>query len=99
MKVFLLLMKLCQGSKVKKFNRKPEKLCSTPLTTAPQISKSKRKPNASVKTAEVANARRIAMEKEDYEQIAQIRKEEHTASMKKRTLFKDEGLKGKTRPL
>ncbi|GFR27863.1 uncharacterized protein TNCT_496741 [Trichonephila clavata] len=61
-----------------------ETLCSTPLTTAPQIRKSKRKPNASVKTAEAlaeaANARKDAMER-DYEQIAQFREEERRATM------------------
>ncbi|GFR09595.1 uncharacterized protein TNCT_621191 [Trichonephila clavata] len=57
-----------------------ETLCSTPLTTAPQIRKSKRKPNASVKTAEAANARKVAVER-DYEQIAQFREEEHRATM------------------
>ncbi|GFQ94787.1 hypothetical protein TNCT_339161 [Trichonephila clavata] len=55
-----------------------------PLTTAPQIRKSKRKPNASVKTAEAlaeaANARKVAVER-DYEQIAQFREEEHRATM------------------
>ncbi|GFR00843.1 uncharacterized protein TNCT_631661 [Trichonephila clavata] len=76
-----------------------ETLCSTPLTTAPQIRKSK--PNASVKTAEAANAWKVAVER-DYEQIAQFREEEHRATMtyqKKRTLFKDESLKGKIRAL
>ncbi|GFX97306.1 uncharacterized protein TNCV_1076771 [Trichonephila clavipes] len=74
-----------------------ETLCSTPLTKAPKIGKSKRKPNASVKTAEAlaeaANARKVAMEK-DYQQIAQFREEKHRATMiyKKRTHFKDEGL-------
>ncbi|GFR32368.1 uncharacterized protein TNCT_725801 [Trichonephila clavata] len=61
-----------------------ETLCSTPLTTAPQIRKSKRKPNDSVKTAEAlaeaANARKVAVER-DYEQIAQFREEEHRATM------------------
>ncbi|GFR11574.1 uncharacterized protein TNCT_466941 [Trichonephila clavata] len=81
-----------------------ETLCSTPLTTAPQIRKSKRKPNASVKTAEAlaeaANARKVAVER-DYEQIAQFREEEHRATMtyQKRALFKDESLKGKIRAL
>ncbi|GFS97363.1 uncharacterized protein TNCV_1825101 [Trichonephila clavipes] len=77
-----------------------ETLCSTPLAKAPKIRKSKRKPNASVKIAEAlaeaTNARKVAMER-DYEQIAQFREEEHRATMtyKKRTHFKDEGLKGK----
>ncbi|GFQ87890.1 hypothetical protein TNCT_734521 [Trichonephila clavata] len=62
-------------------------LCSTPFTTAPQIRKSKRKPNASVKSAEAlaeaANARKVAMER-DYEQIAQFREEDHRATMTNR---------------
>ncbi|GFX07356.1 hypothetical protein TNCV_504141 [Trichonephila clavipes] len=72
-----------------------ETLCSTPLTKAPKIGKSKRKPNASVKTAEAlaeaAKARKVAMER-DYEQITQFREEEHRATMtyKKTTHFKDE---------
>ncbi|GFQ93968.1 hypothetical protein TNCT_683201 [Trichonephila clavata] len=49
-------------------------------TQAPQIRKSKRKPNASVKTAEAANARKVVIER-DYEQIAQFREEEHRATM------------------
>ncbi|GFW90077.1 hypothetical protein TNCV_3485291 [Trichonephila clavipes] len=61
-----------------------ETLCSTPLTKAAKIGTSKRKPNASVKTAEAlaeaANARKLAMEK-DYQQIAQFREEEHRATM------------------
>ncbi|GFW07629.1 uncharacterized protein TNCV_3917621 [Trichonephila clavipes] len=87
-----------QGEGIPKKAR--ETLCSTPLTKAAKIGKSKRKPNASVKTAEAlaeaANARKLAMEK-DYQQIAQFREEEHRATMtyKKRTQFKDEGLKGK----
>ncbi|GFV61329.1 hypothetical protein TNCV_445451 [Trichonephila clavipes] len=76
-----------------------ETLCSTPLTKAPKVRKSKRKPNASVKTAEAlaeaANVRKVAM-KRDYEQIAQLREKEHRATVtyKKRTHFK-EGLKAK----
>ncbi|GFV44543.1 hypothetical protein TNCV_3287251 [Trichonephila clavipes] len=76
-----------------------ETLCSTPLTKAPKIRKSKREPCPSVKTAEAlteaANARKVAMER-DYKQIAQFREEEHRATItyKKRTHFKDEGLKG-----
>ncbi|PRD30153.1 UNVERIFIED_CONTAM: hypothetical protein NCL1_27269 [Trichonephila clavipes] len=59
-----------------------ETFCSTPLITVPRNRKSamKRKPNASVKTAEAANARKLAMEK-DYQQIAQFREEEHGATM------------------
>ncbi|GFV26510.1 uncharacterized protein TNCV_3361631 [Trichonephila clavipes] len=72
-----------------------ETLCSTPLTKAPKIRKSKRKPNASVKTAEAANARKVAMER-DYEQIAQFREEEHRATMtykKKQHILKMKVLK------
>ncbi|GFT73804.1 uncharacterized protein TNCV_1327981 [Trichonephila clavipes] len=67
-----------QGEGISKKAR--ETLCSTPLTKAAKIGKSKRKPNASVKTAEAANARKLAMEK-DYQQIAQFREEEHRATM------------------
>ncbi|GFS55672.1 uncharacterized protein TNCV_131811 [Trichonephila clavipes] len=67
-----------QGQEIPQKTR--ETLCSTPLTKAPKIKKSKRKPNASVKTAEAANARKVAMER-DYEQIAQFREEEHRATM------------------
>ncbi|GFU65381.1 uncharacterized protein TNCV_3927441 [Trichonephila clavipes] len=83
-----------QGEGIPK--RARETLCSTPLTKAAKIGKSKRKPNTSVKTAEAANARKLAMEK-DYQQIAQFREEKHRATMtyKKRTQFKDEGLKCK----
>ncbi|GFY31883.1 uncharacterized protein TNCV_2620201 [Trichonephila clavipes] len=74
-----------------------ETLCSTPLTEAPKIGKSKRKPNASVKTAEAANARKVAMER-DYEQIAQFREEKHRATMtykKKEHILKMKVLKAK----
>ncbi|GFX93155.1 uncharacterized protein TNCV_4760341 [Trichonephila clavipes] len=74
-----------------------ETLYSTPLTKSPKIRKSKRKPNASVKTAEAANARKVAMEK-DYQQIAQFREEEHRATMtykKKEHILKIKVLKAK----
>ncbi|GFX13603.1 uncharacterized protein TNCV_3136761 [Trichonephila clavipes] len=79
-----------QGQEISQKAR--ETLCSTPLTKAPEIRKSKRKPNASVKTAEAlaeaANARKVAMER-DYEQIAQFREEQHRATMtyKKKNKF------------
>ncbi|GFV40539.1 hypothetical protein TNCV_2500661 [Trichonephila clavipes] len=83
-----------QGEGISKKARKT--LCSTPLTKATKIGKSKRKPNASVKTAEAANARKLAMEK-DYQQIAQF-KEEHRATMtykRKEHILKMKVLKAK----
>ncbi|GFV22592.1 uncharacterized protein TNCV_2077841 [Trichonephila clavipes] len=88
-----------QGEGISKKAR--ETLCSTPLTKAAKIGKSKRKPNASVKTAEAlaeaANARKLAMEK-DYQQIAQFREEEHRATMtykRKEHILKMKVLKAK----
>ncbi|GFT05269.1 hypothetical protein TNCV_123051 [Trichonephila clavipes] len=79
-----------QGEGISKKAR--ETLCSTPA----KIGKSKSKPNASVKTAEAANARKLAMEK-DYQQIAQFR-EEHRATMtykRKEHILKMKVLKAK----
>ncbi|GFT42080.1 hypothetical protein TNCV_1668701 [Trichonephila clavipes] len=88
-----------QGEGISKKAR--ETLCSTPLTKAAKIGKSKRKPNASVKTAEAlaeaANARKLAMEK-DNQQIAQFREEEHRATMtykRKEHILKMKVLKAK----
>ncbi|GFS85697.1 hypothetical protein TNCV_2973881 [Trichonephila clavipes] len=88
-----------QGKGISKKAR--ETLCSTPLTKAAKIGKSKRKPNGSVKTAEAlaeaANARKLAMEK-DYQQIAQFREEEHRATMtykRKEHILKMKVLKAK----
>ncbi|GFY17973.1 gag-Pol polyprotein [Trichonephila clavipes] len=71
-----------QGQEIPQKTR--ETLCSTPLTKAPKIRKSKRKPNASVKTAaalpEAAKARKVAMER-DCEEIAHFWEEEHRATM------------------
>ncbi|GFX32555.1 integrase_H2C2 domain-containing protein [Trichonephila clavipes] len=88
-----------QGEGISKKAR--ETLCSTPLTKAAKIGKSKRKPNASVKTAEAlaeaANVRKLAMEK-DYQQIAQFREKEHRATMtykRKEHILKMKVLKAK----
>ncbi|GFT30158.1 uncharacterized protein TNCV_3466381 [Trichonephila clavipes] len=87
-----------QGQEIPQKTR--ETLCSTPLTKAPKIRKSKCKPNASVKTAEVANARKVAMER-DYEQTAQFR-EEHRATMtyrKKEHILKMKVLMDEGKPM